>query len=155
MILQFLLSLFLIQAPDSLSRAKPVQQNISGWQADSLSARKTVECFIRSYESGDKTATLYVYYTGPHVNDMGGTPEELEKELLPAELSKNRKNPAEATLKSLRYEAESKYKEPVFYAEYLSRNKIHSLCLHKIDGNWKVDLSFLWMGDWYDWMPGY
>lgn len=119
-------------------------------------AKDIAKMFATAYELGDSTTFRYVFFTGKHVSDMGGTPEELEKELLPAELSKNRKNPAEVTSLELSFsQLDSVYGHDVWYASYLARGKKHKICLHNIDGNWKVDLSYLWMGDWYDWMPGY
>lgn len=112
--------------------------------------------FAAAYERGDTSASQYVWYDGPHVGDMGGTPEELEKELLPAELKKNAKDPAEAKPGEVVFsENDAAYGHDVWYVSYDARGKTHKLCLHKVDGTWKVDLSYLWMGDWYDWMPGY
>lgn len=114
------------------------------------------QAFAVAYESGDSSAAQYVFYTGKHVPEMGGTPEELEKELLPAELKKNGKNPAEVKVLESRYEQDNTdYGHPVWFVVYDARSKKHTLCLHEIEGKWKVDLSYLWMGDWYDWMPGY
>lgn len=119
-------------------------------------AEEVAEAFAKAYEKGDDSTPQYVFYTGKHVPEMGGTPEELEKELLPAELKKNRKKPAEVTMLESRYDPENKdYGHPVWFVVYNARDKKHTLCLHNIDGQWKVDLSYLWMGDWYDWMPGY
>lgn len=119
-------------------------------------AKDIAKMFATAYERGDSTTFRYVFFTGKHVSDMGGIPEELEKELLPAELSKNRKNPAEVTSLELSFsQLDSVYGHDVWYASYLARGKKHKICLHNIDGSWKVDISYLWMGDWYDWMPGY
>lgn len=112
--------------------------------------------FANAYEKGDSSVFGYVFFDGPHVGDMGGTPEELRDELLPAELRKNSAAPASVALKSVEFSPENeKYGHDVYFVTYSARGKDHKICLHRIDGNWKVDLSYLWMGDWYDWMPGY
>ena len=57
-------------------------------------AEEVARRFAVLYESGNDSTALYVTYHGKHVNDMGETVEAIEKELLPEELKKNRKNPA-------------------------------------------------------------
>lgn len=119
-------------------------------------AREVAVQFATAYESGDPAAACYVFFNGKHVGDMGGTPEELENDLLPEELRKNKKNPATVEMLECVFSpADAAYGCDVWYAVYLARGKKHKLCLYRIDGQWKVDLSYLWMGDWYDWMPGY
>lgn len=120
------------------------------------SAKGVAVAFMTCYESGDPSTGNYVFYTSKHVPQMGGTPEELRDELLPSELRKNRKNPANAELLEITFsQADSSYGYDVWYAVYFAREKKHTICLHMIEGKWKVDLAYLWMGDWYDWMPGY
>ena len=112
--------------------------------------------FVICYENGDLATANYVLFAGKHVQDMGGTPQELEKELLPEELNKNRKNPAKADAVTLVFSQNDKtYGEDTYYVTYMSRGKKHKFTMFLIEGKWKVDISYLWMGDWYDWMPGY
>ena len=119
-------------------------------------SREVAEKFITCYESGDLLTANYVLFDGKHVQDMGGTPQELEKELLPEELNKNRKNPAKADAVTLVFSQNDKtYGEDTYYVTYMSRGKKHKFTMFLIEGKWKVDISYLWMGDWYDWMPGY
>lgn len=138
----------------SLSVAKTAASEPQHTYPDS--AKGVAVAFMTSYESGDQATENYVFYTSKHVPQMGGTPEELRDELLPSELRKNRKNPANAELLEITFsQADSSYGYDVWYAVYFAREKKHTICLHMIEGKWKVDLAYLWMGDWYDWMPGY
>lgn len=119
-------------------------------------AREVAAAFMNAYETGDTSAVRYAWFDGKHVLAMGGTPEELRDELLPAELKRNRRNPADPEMLEVTFsEKDRDYKCDVWYAVYSARGKKHTLCLHFVEGRWKVDLSYLWMGDWYDWMPGY
>ena len=119
-------------------------------------AQEVAEQFITCYESGDVLTSTYVLFDGKHVKDMGGTAQELEKELLPEELKKHRKNPAKGDGISLIFsEADQTYGEDTYYVTYTSRGKKHKFTMFSVEGKWKVDISYLWMGDWYDWMPGY
>lgn len=132
------------------------QVTASGSQAYPDSAKGVAEAFMNAYESGDSLTVDYVFYTSKHVPQMGGTPEELREELLPSELRKNRKKPAKTELLEITFSpADQAYGHDVWYAVYFARDKKHTICLHDIEGKWKVDLAYLWMGDWYDWMPGY
>ena len=141
-VLNLMLALFAVAADSS---------SVAGSEA-----RHVAERFSIAYEQGDPSAVDYVFYTSRHVSEMGGTPEELEEELLPAELRKHRKEPAKVEMIDIRYSpSDPDYGKDVYYAVYLARGSKHTLCLHKIDGIWKVDIAYLWMGDWYDWMPGY
>jgi hypothetical protein len=119
-------------------------------------AEEVARRFAVLYESGNDSTALYVTYHGKHVNDMGETVEAIEKELLPEELKKNRKNPASVVGLTVTFsQSDPTYKQDTYYASYQSRNKPHKFALFLVDGHWKVDLSYLWMGDWFDWMPGF
>lgn len=119
-------------------------------------AEEVARRFAVLYESGNDSTALYVTYHGKHVNDMGETVEAIEKELLPEELKKNRKNPASVVGLTVTFsQSDPTYKQDAYYASYQSRNKPHKFALFLVDGHWKVDLSYLWMGDWFDWMPGF
>lgn len=110
--------------------------------------------FTTYYECGSVEAARFVLYSGKHLNDMGVTAEEIEKELLPEELKKNRKIPANHESLNLIFSAsDSTYGQDTYYVTYTSRNKPHKFTMFLVNGHWKVDLSYLWMGDWYDWMP--
>ncbi len=123
---------------------------------ENASASDVAKAFAIAYEAGDPSAADYVFFTGKHVPEMGGTPEELRDELLPAELRKHRKDPAEVIMEEIRFSPmDNRYGHDVYYVVYLARGTKHTLCLHQIERAWKVDISYLWMGDWYDWMPGY
>ena len=88
--------------------------------------------------------------------ENGAFPQELENELLPEELKKHRNNPANGDGISLLFsESDQTYGEDTYYVTYTSRSKKHKFTMFCVEGKWKVDISYLWMGDWYDWMPGY
>lgn len=120
------------------------------------SAEEVARRFAMYYESGNDSTSLYVLYEGKHLNDMGETAEAIEKELLPEELKKNRKSPASVEGLTVTFSAsDEKYGQDIYYASYNARNKPHKFALFLVEGCWKVDLSYLWMGDWLDWMPGF
>lgn len=117
-------------------------------------AEEVANRFAVYYENGNDSTALYVLYQGKHLNDIGETALTIEKELLPEELRKNRKNPASVTGLDVSFsENDSTYQQDTYYVRYQSRNKPHKFTMFLIDDKWKVDLSYLWMGDWYDWMP--
>lgn len=123
---------------------------------DDTPAREVAVAFAQAYEAGEPRAAEYVFYTSRHGPEMGATPEELKDELLPDQLRKNRRNPAECRLLEINFSpSDEVYGEDIYFAVYVARGNKHSLCLRRIDGVWKVDIAYLWMGDWYDWMPGY
>ena len=110
--------------------------------------------FAAHYEAGEQAAALYVLYEGKHLNDLGTTAGEIEKELLPEELKKHAKLPAVPESLKLTFSASDEtYGQDTYYVSYISRGKPHKFTMFLVDGRWKADLSYLWMGDWYDWMP--
>lgn len=117
-------------------------------------ADEVAERFAACYESGNDSTALYVLYQGKHLNDMGETAQTIEKELLPEELRKNRNNPSSVTGLDVSFSKnDDTYHQDIYYVTYTARNKPHKFTMFLVNGRWKVDLSYLWMGDWYDWMP--
>ena len=120
------------------------------------SAEEVARAFAELYEKGDPAVGGHVLYAGKHVREIGASESEIKDRLLPAELKKHAAAPGKVEAGSgTLVKKDPEYGQDTYYYTYTARGRNHKVALLRTAAGWKADISYLWMGDWYDWMPGF